>query len=35
LHREWFARSAKAGLPGGDYGLAAKDTLDRALDRLC
>jgi len=35
LHREWFERSAMADLLGEDYALAAKDTLYRALDRLC
>jgi hypothetical protein len=34
LHREWFERSAMADLLGEDFALAAKDTLDRALDRL-
>ena len=34
LHREWFERSAMADLLDGDYALAAKDTLYRALDRL-
>jgi transposase len=34
LHREWFERSAMAGLLAEDYAVAAKDTLYRALDRL-
>ena len=34
LHREWFAKSAMADLLGGDYRLAADDTLYRCLDQL-
>lgn len=34
LHREWFARSALGDLLGGDYRLAADDTLYRCHDRL-
>ena len=34
LHREWFERSALADLLGGDYRLAADDTLYRCHDRL-
>jgi len=35
LHRQWFEQSAMADLLGEDFALAAKDTLYRALDRLC
>jgi hypothetical protein len=34
LHREWFERSALGDLLGGDYRLAADDTLYRCHDRL-
>lgn len=34
LHREWFDKSAMADLLGGDYRLAADDTLYRCLDQL-
>jgi transposase len=34
LHREWFDKSAMADLLGGDYRLAADDTLYRCLDHL-
>lgn len=34
LHRDWFAQSALADLLGGDFALAAKDTLYRCHDRL-
>jgi transposase len=34
LHREWFEKSALADLLGGDFALAAKDTLYRCLDKL-
>ena len=34
LHREWFDKSALADLLGGDYRLAADDTLYRCLDQL-
>jgi transposase len=34
LHREWFEKSAMADLLGGDFALAAKDTLYRCLDKL-
>ena len=34
LHREWFDKSAMADLLGGDYRLAADDTLYRCLDEL-
>jgi transposase len=34
LHRDWFERSAMADLLGGDYRLAADDTLYRCLDQL-
>jgi hypothetical protein len=34
LHREWFERSALADLLGGDYRLAADDTLYRCHDLL-
>ena len=34
LHREWFERSALGDLLGGDYRLAAADTLYRCHDRL-
>ena len=34
LHREWFDKSAMADLLGGDYRLAADDTLYRCLDRI-
>lgn len=34
LHREWFDKSAMADLLGGDYRLAAEDTLYRCLDQL-
>ncbi|HTV61508.1 MAG TPA: IS1634 family transposase [Verrucomicrobiae bacterium] len=34
LHREWFDKSAMADLLGGDYRLAAQDTLYRCLDHL-
>ena len=34
LHRLWFENSALADLLDEDYGLAAKDTLYRCLDRL-
>jgi len=34
LPREWFAKSAMADLLGGDYRLAADDTLYRCLDQL-
>ena len=34
LHREWFDKCAMADLLGGDYRLAADDTLYRCLDQL-
>ena len=34
LHREWFDKSAMSDLLGGDYRLAADDTLYRCLDQL-
>jgi transposase len=34
LHREWFDKSAMGDLLGGDYRLAADDTLYRCLDQL-
>jgi hypothetical protein len=34
LHREWFERSALGDLLGGDYRLAADDSLYRCHDRL-
>jgi transposase len=34
LHREWFDKSAMADLLGGDYRLAADDTLYRCLDQV-
>ena len=34
LHRHWFEHTALADLLNGDFGLAAKDTLYRCLDRL-
>jgi hypothetical protein len=34
LHRDWFGQSALADLLGGDFALAAKDTLYRCHDRL-
>jgi transposase len=34
LHRSWFERSAMADLTGGDFRLAAKDTLYRCHDKL-
>ena len=34
LHREWFERNALGDLLGGDYRLAADDTLYRCHDRL-
>lgn len=34
LHRHWFDHSALADLLGGDFSLAAKDTLYRCHDRL-
>jgi transposase len=34
LHRDWFGQTALADLLGGDFALAAKDTLYRCHDRL-
>lgn len=34
LHRVWFERSAMADLLGADFGVAAKDTLYRCLDKI-
>ena len=34
LHRQWFAQSAMADLLGEAFGLVAKDTLYRCLDKL-
>src|SRR2546425_7317164 len=34
LHRQWYEQSALGDLLGEDFGLAAKDTLYRCLDRL-
>jgi hypothetical protein len=34
LHREWFDKSAMAGLLGADYRLATDDTFYRCLDQL-
>jgi hypothetical protein len=34
LHREWYTHSAMGDLPGEDFGVVAKDTLYRCLDKL-
>jgi len=34
LHRQWYERSAMGDLLGEDFGVAAKDTLYRCLDKL-